>query len=135
MTLELLFVYGTLRPGFDHPMARYLATRARHLGTGLVRGMLFHLGRYPGVVEAAAEKDQVRGDVFELSRDAEATLRALDDYETLESPTPAYFERQLTDVCMDTGETLRAWIYWYRGDISTTAHRIQSGDWMQVTGD
>ena len=37
MISDLLFVYGTLMRGFDHPMARLLAANADFVGEATVR--------------------------------------------------------------------------------------------------
>ncbi|MEC4749948.1 gamma-glutamylcyclotransferase [Methylomicrobium sp. Wu6] len=47
---HLLFVYGTLRRGSDHPIARHLADNAEWLGFGEFHGLLFDIGAYPGAV-------------------------------------------------------------------------------------
>src|SRR5262245_13923992 len=105
MTAEcnLLFVYGTLRKGFDHPMADYLAARARHLGGGKVPGQLYDLGAYPGLLDAAGPEEWVYGDLYELREPAE-TLAALDRYEGRALPdAPPLFERRMIPVTIDTG--------------------------------
>src|SRR5436853_375545 len=80
MNSALLFVYGTLRQGSGHPLARLLAAQARWLGTGTVAGRLYDLGAYPGMAEPEAAGQRLRGDVYEL-HDPDATLSILDDYE------------------------------------------------------
>ena len=124
-----LFVYGTLRNGFAHPMAGYLARQGRHLGTARVRGQLFNLGRYPGILESSSEGDVVKGDVYQLPDDGGETLEKLDRYENGESLHPGEFDRQITSVEMDSGAILQTWIYWFRGEVKEE-NRIQGGDWM-----
>jgi gamma-glutamylcyclotransferase (GGCT)/AIG2-like uncharacterized protein YtfP len=128
-----LFVYGTLRPCSGHPMARLLAERARHVGAARAAGRLYNLGRFPGVLEAANEKDWVLGDVYELPAEP-SLLEELDRYENGESPLPAFFDRQATEAVLATGETLPVWIYWYRGRIREE-QRIISGDYADSLGD
>lgn len=119
-----LFVYGTLRRASGHPMARFLAERARFVGEAKTRGKLYELGRYPGLV--AAEDGSVKGDVFELL-DTE-TLWELDRYENGDSPRFVDFDRQEADATLASGETIRAWVYWYRGAVREE-QRIVSGDY------
>ena len=121
-----LFVYGTLRPCSKHPMARFLAERARYLGQARVPGRLYNLGRFPGMLEPVSAQDWVMGDIYELPQDP-SILDELDRYENGESPLPAFFDRQITEALLITGETLRVWIYWYRGRIRDE-QRIASGD-------
>ena len=50
MISDLLFVYGTLMRGFDHPMARLLSRNADFLGEARCRGRLYRVKHYPGLV-------------------------------------------------------------------------------------
>jgi gamma-glutamylcyclotransferase (GGCT)/AIG2-like uncharacterized protein YtfP len=127
---QLLFVYGTLRRLSRHPMAKFLAERARFVGEGTVPGQLFNLGRYPGLVESWAASDRVVGDVYELD-DGSETLRDLDSYEQAEAPLPSFFERGLAEVTLADGRHLRAMVYWFRGPV-TEAQRLWSGDYREV---
>lgn len=124
---NLLFVYGTLRPGCAHPMARLLAERAAHVGAARARGRLYNLGRYPGMQETLAD-DWVLGDLYRLPDDQGRTLQALDDYENAESPIPAFFERCLAEVRTAEGMA-QAWIYWFRGAVKQE-QQIVGGDWL-----
>jgi gamma-glutamylcyclotransferase (GGCT)/AIG2-like uncharacterized protein YtfP len=127
---EYLFVYGTLRRLSPHPMARFLAERARFVGEGTVAGRLYNLGRYPGMIETASGDGRVVGDVYELV-DATETLRELDAYEHAESPQPSYFERGHAQVTMADGLKLAAMIYWFRGHVEKTQW-IASGNYRDM---
>jgi len=50
MTSDLLFVYGTLMRGFDHPMAQLLSRSADFIGEGRCQGRLYLVKHYPGLV-------------------------------------------------------------------------------------
>jgi gamma-glutamylcyclotransferase (GGCT)/AIG2-like uncharacterized protein YtfP len=62
---EYLFVYGTLLPGVGPIRLRELTRRLRPVGLATVRGRLYDLGAYPGVVVDAVG-DEVAGYVYEL---------------------------------------------------------------------
>jgi gamma-glutamylcyclotransferase (GGCT)/AIG2-like uncharacterized protein YtfP len=124
-----LFVYGTLLRRSRHPMARLLAERARYAGAAQVRGRLYDLGRYPGMLEPTTDADWVHGDLYDL-REATTTLAEMDAYEQAESPLPAYFERRLGEATHADGSRVPAWIYWYRGAVSESG-RIASGRYTQ----
>jgi gamma-glutamylcyclotransferase (GGCT)/AIG2-like uncharacterized protein YtfP len=129
MTACYLFVYGTLRPDADHPMARFLAERSRPLGPATVAGRLYDLGRYPALTAAADDTERVRGMLCELL-DAEATLAALDRYEGVATAgTAGLFERTRTPVRREAGEQVEAFVYVYRGPVSER-QRVPSGDWL-----
>jgi gamma-glutamylcyclotransferase (GGCT)/AIG2-like uncharacterized protein YtfP len=124
-----LFVYGTLLRRSRHPMARLLAERARYAGAARMRGRLYDLGRYPGMLEPAGDADWVHGDLYDLG-EGTTTLAELDAYEQAESPLPAYFERQIGEAARPDGTRVPVWIYWYRGEVAET-QRIVSGRYTQ----
>jgi gamma-glutamylcyclotransferase (GGCT)/AIG2-like uncharacterized protein YtfP len=113
---DLLFVYGTLRRGGAAPLARTLAERARWRGEGHVRGRLYLLEGYPGLVPDAAG-GPVRGDVFALE-DPASMLALLDDYERCAPhfPEPREYRRARVMVSMAMPEgagRLEVWTYVY----------------------
>jgi gamma-glutamylcyclotransferase (GGCT)/AIG2-like uncharacterized protein YtfP len=125
-----LFVYGTLLSGAGHPKGAQLAREARLLGAATIRGCrLFSLGRYPGLVEAAAADGLVHGEVFALNRPA-ASLEWLDAYEGI-APGSAenQYERTERDVQLAAGETVKAWVYLYRKAVPAQG-AIASGRWL-----
>lgn len=133
---ELLFVYGTLLSGDTGATGRAqrarLAREARLIGTGFACGRLYDLGRYPGLVLTAGAADRVHGELLELANPT-ATLRWLDAYEGIvpgEHPHNEY-ERLRLPVTRDSGETVDAWLYIYRGPL-TTARVIPEGRWLVV---
>jgi len=75
----LLFVYGTLRKGFAHAMAKALNNRSEYIGYAWIHAQLYDLGMYPGIVLSTQEKHKVFGDLYEL-KDL-SFLSDLDDYE------------------------------------------------------
>ena len=65
---SLLFVYGTLRPFVDIPMAKWLRRAARYMGPATTRGRLYDLGAYPGMRAARGRGEFVAGDLYRVSR-------------------------------------------------------------------
>ncbi len=120
-----LFVYGTLLRRSRHPMAGLLAEKARYVGAAKVPGRLYDLGRYPGMAPAEGDGEWVHGDVYDLGASGEL-LAQLDAYERLESPLPAYFDRQLGEAMLSDGSLVQVWVYWYRGEVKE-AQRVASG--------
>lgn len=110
---QLLFVYGSLRPG----EARHqLLTGARYLGRHRSEPCftMHDLGEYPAVVERG--HNAIVGDVFAVDT---ATLARVDKYEGY----PYEYTRRLITTPFGS-----AWIYLYRRDC-TRAAVIASGDW------
>lgn len=131
MTCPLLFVYGTLLRDSPHPMARFLETRSRFLGEATVRGRLYDLGDYPGMLEPLNSEDWVRGELIELN-EPEKTMLELDRYEGCfpEHPQPYVFERKLEEIVGSEG-IVPGWVYWFRGK-ADEERRIGSGDYREV---
>jgi gamma-glutamylcyclotransferase (GGCT)/AIG2-like uncharacterized protein YtfP len=118
-----IFVYGTLRSESDHPMARRLTARARHVGKGSVPGRLYDCGWYPAAIFDANEARRVIGDVFSL-KPGSWLLAELDAYE---AGDPNY-ARALLDVTLVDGGIVTAWAYGVSK--APNARLIQSGDFI-----
>lgn len=127
VTDPLLFVYGTLRPGFDGPMADWLKAAARHIGAAEVPGRLYRVDDYPAFV--ADGSGTVRGDLFALP-DAEAILAILDEHEECAAhfPEPHEYRRERLIVQGQDGP-VEAWTYIYNWGVAALA-RIESGDFL-----
>ena len=122
---DLLFVYGTLKRRSRHPMARRLAERARCVGPAALAARLYNLGRFPGITPPAGPDDWVQGDLYDLGDDPQ-TLHEMDVYEGVESPWPAFFDRQRARVRLPAGDEVEAWVYWFRGAVEES-ERIATG--------
>ena len=83
-TCKLLFVYGTLLRSDSGATGREQRARleldADWRGRARTAGLLYDLGRYPGLVVSAQPGAEVHGEIFELA-DPAHTLRWLDAYE------------------------------------------------------
>lgn len=129
MESDLLFVYGTLRNGLGHPMARLLARFASHVGPARMRGRLYSFGAYPGLVLTNHPACRVRGDLYRMYRPADL-LRVLDDYEECADHylRPHEYRRELAPA-EQPGRTHMAWVYVYNW--KTTGRRlIANGDFL-----
>ncbi|MEM7159462.1 MAG: gamma-glutamylcyclotransferase family protein [Myxococcota bacterium] len=126
---EHLFVYGTLREGAGHPMHATLDAGARRVGAARVRGRLYRLDGYPGLVLDPAA-DWVHGELYRL-HDA-GVLDPLDRYEGAHptDPEPLEFRRIQASVVDFKGEARAAWIYVYEWAVDEHA-RIGSGDYLR----
>ena len=124
---DLLFVYGTLMRGYDHPMARLLSAHADFVGTATCRGRLYLIKHYPGLLTSDDASDIVHGEVFRLQQ-PEALLRELDMYEACGDgfAQPTEYLRQLHSVTTADGVTHEAWTYVYNWPV-TALPRIVSG--------
>jgi gamma-glutamylcyclotransferase (GGCT)/AIG2-like uncharacterized protein YtfP len=127
---SLLFVYGTLRSFVDIPMARRLRLKSRYLGLARIRGRLYDLGRYPGLVAARRSDEWVVGELYRLPAPY-GLLRVLDRYEAgpggRERPR---FARERTYASVAGRRELAVWVYYYRRPVRPCA-RISSGDYRR----
>ena len=126
-----LFVYGTLRSGADTEWAHLLANRAERVGVGRVRGSMFQLDGYPGIVLPPGGNDWVTGDLYRIDN-PESVWPVLDEYEGCapNDPLPHEFERRMVQVRKEDGSRVNAWAYVYRLE-TTGKPRIPSGDYLQ----
>ncbi len=110
---ELLFVYGTLRTGFENPLARRIRKEARFLHPArFTAAILVDLGHYPGLVPVADSNSVVEGDLFGLPP-RDDLLDALDAYEgcSKDPEHPGEYFREKHGVLDPDGRTLSAWTY------------------------
>lgn len=121
--MDRLFVYGTLRPGSQNEHAERLARAARHIGSASMSGRLYWLGDYLALVPSPSKEDRVPGDVFEGVTGE--LFERLDEYEGAE------YVRQLGDVTMEDGRTLRAYFYCYALPSEMQSPLPQEGDFHQ----
>lgn len=124
-----LFVYGSLRRVFNHPMHDWLVRYASWVGDATFGGRLFSLGAYPGAVPTSQPTAQVKGEVYEVL-DATALFAQLDDYEDFlpENPTASLYLRQIHEIGLTDGRRIPAWVYVYNRPVIGLP-QVASGDW------
>lgn len=113
-----LFVYGTLLSALQHPMGKRLQSSAHLLGVGSVRGKLYDLGRYPGLIVSGDETSQVYGEVYEFCENS-SLLRELDAYEgyySANSPKNLY-DRCKVAANLNSDNAINVWTYIYLGQV------------------
>ena len=128
----LLFIYGTLHPDRAPRAIADVVRRLKPVGAGTIRGRMFDLGEYPGVVlddsagdaAFAAAPGTIPGEVFEVP-DAETLVR-LDAYEDYRpgDPGASLFLRVETTVAMSDGSERTCWVYIYNGGPQETRNMV-----------
>jgi gamma-glutamylcyclotransferase (GGCT)/AIG2-like uncharacterized protein YtfP len=120
---DLLFIYGTLLPGLR--LEREM-TGAEYLGAAQVRGDLYDIGTYPGLVAGAG---LVSGEIYRVS--TEHLLR-LDSVEEVVANNPAaslyWRERIKVEKGAYTGESV--WVYRYNKP-TDRLKRVPDGDYRR----
>ena len=129
--LDRVFVYGTLMSGFDHPMSRLLAAGADLLGPATVRGKLYLITHYPGLLHSDNAEDVVHGELYRLRNVAEL-MAALDDYESIgpDYEVPTLYLRETIPVTLADGRVHEAWTYIYNRPVDESK-RIASGRFLE----
>ncbi len=124
---DLLFVYGTLRPGHGGPMAQWLIRHADHREPCWAAGRLYRVADYPGFVPGS--DGRVAGDLFALPNDP-TLLAALDEHEECSDrfPEPHEYRRERLIVQGRDGP-VEAWVYVYSLDVAGLEH-IAHGDFL-----
>ena len=128
--LDLLFVYGTLMRGYDHPMSRLLSANATFEGDARCRGRLHLVRHYPGLVLSDAAADVVHGELYRL-REPDALLREFDMYEACGEgfPEPTEYVRRVLPVSRADGGAADAWTYIYNWPVAALS-RSESGRFL-----
>lgn len=126
----LLFVYGSLLSRVRHPVGARLRREARLVGEATIKGRLYSVGRYPGLVEAADSPYAVHGEVYDLRTPA-TSLKWLDAYEDIVAGKAERnpYERVERPVCLAAGGMVTSWVYLYRKSVRTRPEVI-GGYWM-----
>ncbi len=132
---KLFFAYGTLRRGDDNDINRQQPA-PRFVGPARIRGTMFHLGGYPGVVldhtdnqpgMVAGSMGDIVGEVYAVSPALEKVLDAI------ESEYPAqpdeYFKRSLQ--VQVNGQWLNCSVYEINQRYTEGKPVIASGDWVK----
>ena len=113
---ETVFVYGTLRRGGSN---HFRMQNARFFAPGSVRGRLYSIDWYPGLVLDDAA-DEVIGEIYQVSP---ASLESLDHFEGNE------YRRVRVMVAHPNATPLSAWVWEWLGPCDEN-QRIKSGDWL-----
>ncbi len=117
---ELVFVYGTLRQGGSN---HFRMAGAEFVETGVLRGRLYRVDWYPGLVLDAAG-DEIQGEVFAVPPEQLAELDVFEGHE---------YRRIRAAVKTPYGVPMQAWIWeWLMP--TDEGQRITGGDWLKENG-
>jgi len=116
-----------------HRMRARLSAAGVRRGKAIIQGVLYDLGRYPGLVDSLNDIGRataVTGEIIELSQPLNV-FRWLDHYEGIDPnrPQTSEYKRVIRQVESETG-ALTAWVYMHKLP-SNRLHRIDSGDWLE----
>ena len=131
--IQRLFVYSSLRSGFQHPAYSYISKYFLLEAEGTIKGKLFD--KETLIVGVATDEAYfIKGELYHVKEPTELSwaLAQLDDYEGIhqddDTAEPPMYQRALTTVFHD-GKSSQAWVYWYNRTISS-GQLIESGDML-----
>ena len=113
--LELLFVYGTLHPDRAPSEIADAALAFKPSGPGRIRGTLYQLDGYPGVMVSGETRSEVDGFLFEVPSELFGRLDAYEGFDP-RRPETSLFLRQCVAVTRPDGSSVMAWVYLYNGE-------------------
>lgn len=119
-----VFVYGTLRRGEANDINR-LRPSPRYLGPARIRGTLYDLGPYPGVILGGAGR--VWGEIYAITPELERQLDVIEEVAPV--PSGEYARRHIV-VAID-GQLVDCLVYEIDPQRVQGRPRIVSGDWQQ----
>lgn len=119
-----VFVYGTLRRGEINDINR-LQPAPRYLGLAHLRGLLYDLGPYPGLVLGG--EGWVQGEVYAIGPELEHALDRIEEVAPV--PSGEYMRRHV-ELELD-GQRLRCLVYEIDPQRVHGRPRILSGDWRR----
>ncbi len=128
MINDLLFVYGTLLID-DNEFATYLRNNSRFYSTGFIKGKLYDVGTYPGLIINTNQDYPITGTIYQLNNAGEV-LKYLDPYEGFgdDQEQPYLFIRELAAIETANGD-VDCWVYLYNLSVEGL-HLITHGDYM-----
>lgn len=127
-----LFVYSSLRRGFQQITYHYLTQFFRFVSDGKVKGILSDMGDKPVATPVLSDLFII-GELYQLNvKNGSYVFGQLDSYEgvTTDEGEPGQYRRAITTVYTGDGTEIEAWVYWYNGDVSEKPI-IASGDVLQ----
>jgi gamma-glutamylcyclotransferase (GGCT)/AIG2-like uncharacterized protein YtfP len=121
----LFFVYGLLMTGYPGFSKLELSTRSRVVGPARVRGRLYDLGDYPGLL--TSDDGVVLGELISV-----LDPRLIDELDTYEmyDPGNAAESEYLRRPVLALDRSVEAWTYVYNRPV-TGFPIIESGDWRR----
>ena len=121
-----VFVYGTLRRGGRNDI-NCLAPAPKYLGTGEVKGSLYHFNWYPGLALGGEQAVTVVGEVYEVTPQLEAVLDEIEGIAPHDGSE--YFKR---DVAIDVhGRSVQCFLYEINPQRVADKEPIGHGDWIR----
>lgn len=126
---QRLFVYSSLRSGFQHPAYAYISKHFILESEALVKGKLFDLGN--NIIGVPTSENMfIKGELYRIKNEDEFSwaFAQLDDYEGIDveqGEIPSYI--RCTTTAYVNNLQMETWVYWFNQPIEY-GKLITSGD-------
>lgn len=129
-----IFVYGSLRSGFQAPAFEYISRYFTLVSEAKVKGYLYDMGEFPAALPTTDEA-YIIGELYRIKNEEEFywAMEQLDAYEGIHADPEdgaLPYQRELATVFITNETTTTAWIYWFKEPIINHPI-IQSGDVLE----
>lgn len=134
---EYIFVYGTLgRTTYPHTTPHHmhgvLTSFATFFSKAVLKGQMYFISQYPGVIASESSEDEVFGEVYTLTTNPHRNSllwKIIDEYESADgTPDALYVRKKASVVLLEEGTTLEVWVYFYNHAVDKL-ERIITGDY------
>lgn len=126
---EFLFVYGSLMSAYDHPLSDFLSENAQLISEAKVRGRLYKIEWYPGLVCDENSAEWVYGEVYQLQNSN--IFKVLDEYEGVTGHPSDPYLRRIVTTQNEKGPSYNAWTYEYVHEVDET-NKIEGGKYLSI---
>ncbi|MEO8147978.1 MAG: gamma-glutamylcyclotransferase family protein [Bacteroidia bacterium] len=131
---DYIFLYGTLRKEFNHHVFKKVEDKLDYVGKGFVKGKIFDIGEYPGLIESTGNQSVVEGDVYSIKNETEKVFKLLDRYEGFieGNLNKSEYIRKRKDIqLIREDKKIRSWIYIYNRTKHKNFKEIFTGDYLK----
>lgn len=131
MNKTLLFVYGTLMPGYGN---NRLLEGQEYVGEGFIEGELLALGGIPGLIRVEGDDRYVKGHVYNVDDTALERADRLEGYRK-DNPASSMYRRVTTMCSMLDGEVVvEKMVHTYEWNGNLNYDVIVGGDFTTYRG-
>lgn len=120
-----VFVYGTLLKGMSRS---HSLNNSSFEGFGVIRGSLYDLGSYPGIIDS---KDSVYGEIYDIDSSTLVALDHIEGYDINYPESSLYIRQEVNVTSLNDGSRLKVFTYFYNSSSLDEYHPISSGDYRR----
>jgi gamma-glutamylcyclotransferase (GGCT)/AIG2-like uncharacterized protein YtfP len=126
-----LFVYGTLRKEFGLQLSKEIMNDLSFVSSGAINGELYDIGEYPAALPSENKDSLISGEIYKISHPRKV-FKLLDEYEGYDKKhlDNSEYLRKKELLELESGEKIRAWVYWYNFPVNNKL-RINQSDYLQ----